>query len=137
MPITVELPEGQILSIMLYALTPAPEVRGRARVEVTLPRGTLYHLHPDAQGWATVLITAEREDALVGVDISITDAEHDYPLIAQVRYNEDEDVQRGPSSKGARFVLDGLDRRVMRGYNIEEPGGPEKAPGWVAINNGD
>jgi hypothetical protein len=136
MPITVELPEGQILSIMLYALTPAPEVRGRARVEVTLPRGTLYQLHPDAQGWATVLITAEREDALVGVDISIADAEVEYPLISQVRWNQDEEVQRGPSSKGARFLLDGLAKQVWRGLDLEHPGGPEKVPGWVAVDNG-
>jgi hypothetical protein len=135
MPITIQVPDG-LLSIALYPVGPPPEARGRARVEVTLPRGTLYQLHPDAVGWATVLITASREDALVGVDISIADAPGEYPLISQVRWNQDEEVQRGPSTAGARFVLDGLDRRVMRGYKIEEPGDPSRAPGFIPVDDG-
>jgi hypothetical protein len=120
-----------LVSVDLYPLARTPADRGRASLKITIPEGTVYHLVEDRarHDWVWTDV-GTREDGCVAVDLEVV-AKESYPLTMVVTWGQDQEVVRGPCEERFHLVLDGLPKRVWKGFSLEEPGGPERDPSFV------
>jgi hypothetical protein len=127
MPIVIEGLKDLIVAD-IYPLARSPKDRGKGRLRIAIPEGTIYRVQddPTRHDWVLTQVSTH-EGGTVAITLDVT-APEPYPLTLVCRWGADQAVVRGPSSEQMQVTLDGLPRQRWEGWALASPGGPERDP---------